>query len=261
MVEFPHHRPFPFQSSVNRPSGIDAANLPLEGLDIPFEHDESQQNIFSRNETQFLDKKQLNNLNNIRACESKDQKYSNITPKIGTKISDSSDDNTQSIEAETYRERAVDCPDSPQKLSLKEIATNLDSKSGSCDDVSMHSSKSNELSNLLSIFKVPFEAKKHKKQLKVASQDDLDRHNFNYKLSPKVYGFRPNYSCEELNNLESNFNVGDKLGYGSLQDLSCRDGVCSGKRMSIMQSEPDMRINKDDEAVSKVYFLHGYVSS
>ncbi|XP_050510624.1 regulator of G-protein signaling loco isoform X2 [Diabrotica virgifera virgifera] len=247
VVEFPQHRPFPLQSNVNRPLGIDAANLPLEGLDMPFEN--SQQNVFSRAEPQCVDNKLLNNLNNIRACETKPESNSiieNIKPKVCVKVSDSSDDNTQRIE-EGFRERAIDCPDSPQKLSVKEFATNLDSKSGSFDDISMHSSKSNELSNLLSIFKVPFETKKHKKHLKVSSCDNLDKCNRNlihHKLSPKVYGLKPNYSCEELNNLENNFDVGDKLGYGSLQDLSYHE---HRKVQKNILSDPDVRIEQQEE--------------
>ncbi|CAG9838458.1 unnamed protein product [Diabrotica balteata] len=189
------------------------------------------------------------------ACEAKPETNSNIDnikPKVCVKVSDSSDDNTQRIE-EGFRERAVDCPESPQKLSVKEFATNLDSKSGSFDDISMHSSKSNELSNLLSIFKVPFETKKHKKHLKVSSCDNLDKCNRNlihHKLSPKVYGLKPNYSCEELNNLENNFDVGDKLGYGSLQDLSYHE---HRKLQKNILSDPDVRIEQQEEEPVSLY--------
>ncbi|CAG9863617.1 unnamed protein product [Phyllotreta striolata] len=246
VVEFPHHRSFPVHSHINRPSGIDASNIPLEGIDIPFRNNNLQKSLFKPN-----DSKQLNNLNNIRDCESNDQGYGNIVQKVPTKISDSSDDNTQNIEVETYRERAIDCPDSPQKLSLKEIAPNLDSKCDSCDDVSMHSSKSNELSNLLSIFKVPFETKKAKKSARLSCHEHADKRNFNYKLNSK-YMLKANYSCEELNTLENNFNIGDKLGYGSLQNLTSHG---DGRKKSIINSEPDVRINKDEESCDGQNFV------
>ncbi|XP_056640653.1 regulator of G-protein signaling loco [Diorhabda sublineata] len=230
VVEFPQHRHFLPQTNVNRPVGIDASNFLLEGLDTP-------------QENASLDKK-LNNLNNIRACDSKPIFVSNnIKSK---RISVSSEDNTQKIDTETYRERAVDCPESPKKLSTREFSTNLDHKNGSSDDISMHSSKSNELSNLLSIFKAPFEHKKIKKHLKINSCDNLDKCNKNIidnKLSPKVYGFKLNYSCEELNNFDKgvNFDGEEKLGYGSLQDLSYRE------RKTVTQIRSNERNKENDE--------------
>lgn len=71
------------------------------------------------------------------------------------------------------------------------------------------------------------------------SCDNLD---VDYKLSPKVYLSKPNYSCEELNNLDSNEKCG---GYGSLQELFSWDKHCK-KMRSIAQSEPDVRIQRDE---------------
>lgn len=156
-----------------------------------------------------------------------------------------------------YSERAVDVPgDSPGKkscesVSLHSVTEDLSDFKSSVDNISMHSSKSFELSNLRNVFKTPstkyLESKRNvKRQLKmVSSCDDLvpskyEESVLNYKLSPKVYGVsKPNYSCEELNNLENT----EKCGYGSLQELCSWNGNYNSRR-HIAQSEPDVRLQR-----------------
>lgn len=173
------------------------------------------------------------------------------------------DENMRNMETENfplYSERAVDVPgDSPSKkscesVSLHSMTEDLSDFKSSVDNISVHSSKSFELSNLRNVFKTPhtkyLESKRNvKRQLKmVSSCDDLvpskyEESVLNYKLSPKVYGVsKPNYSCEELNNLE---NSTEKCGYGSLQDLSSWDGKYNSRR-HIAQSEPDVRWQRQE---------------
>lgn len=172
------------------------------------------------------------------------------------------EENVKNLDIEnfpTYSERAVDVPgDSPSKksyesVSLHSVTEDLSDFKSSVDNISVHSSKSFELSNLRSVFKTPstkyLENKRNtKRQLKmVSSCDDLlptkyEESVLNYKLSPKVYGVsKPNYSCEELNNLENT----EKCGYGSLQDLCSWTGKYNSRR-HIAQSEPDVRLQRQD---------------
>ncbi|XP_044265044.1 regulator of G-protein signaling loco [Tribolium madens] len=252
VVEFPTHRPFPVVSATNnRPSGIDASSIPLESLDLPLNNEIS-------NKIQDIKSKQLNNLNNIRACGSVNIKnvlgkndnyfltkqnndgdiYNRLTCRamldrplrVTRGLSPtSSDDNTKVPESK-----------SSETLSVSE---DVDFQS-SVDNISTHSSKS----DLKGIFKAPsmflFESKKLKRQNKmVNSCDNLDKFEeniMNYKLSPKVYGLsKPNHSCEELNN----FDTVEKYGYGSLQEL-CRWNE-QGKMRNIAQSEPDVRMQRN----------------
>lgn len=246
VVEFPSHRPFPIVSTTNnRPVGID-----LESLDLPLN------NEIKNSELPNNLSKQMNNLNNIRACGSVNIKnvlekndnhfltkqnndgevYNRLTcrampdrPRITRGISpSSSDDNTKA----------------PETLSVSE---DVDFQS-SVDNISTHSSTS--------VFKTPsmfFENKKLKRQSKmVNSCDHLDKFHeniINYKLSPKVYGLsKPNLSCEELNNLDSV----EKFGYGSLQELCRWQG--KGKIRNIAQSEPDVRMQRIGMEVRKCRF-------
>lgn len=161
---------------------------------------------------------------------------------------------------EGFSERAVDVPEeSPGKKSCESVSLNsmmddfTDFK-GSVDNVSVYSSKSMELSNGKNVFKTPStkyleNRKSTKRQLKmIGSYDHLAPSKYeesvlHYKLSPKVYGVsKPNYSCEELNNLE---NV-EMCAYGSLQDL-CRWGEKKNGRRTIAQSEPDVRLQRSGQ--------------
>lgn len=315
VVEFPAHRPFPLVTSTNsnRPLGIDASNIPLESLDLPLNNDHSQNfelnNIRSKNhldiklpnnlsKVESYDRntniKQMNNLNNIRACGSVNIKnvleksenlflakqnndgevYNRLTcrampdrpVRVARGLSPSSvvssDDNNRTAEIDTgqgYNERPVDVPDNTLKKSYETLSEDVEFQS-SVDNVSMHSSKSVELSNLKSVFKAPsmlFENKKFKRQSKmVNSCDNLDKFHeniINYKLSPKVYGLsKPNHSCEELNNLDSV----EKYGYGSLQELCSWDGQSKTIR-NIAQSEPDVRMQRNgmDQDLGVSHFL------
>lgn len=154
-----------------------------------------------------------------------------------------------------YSERAVDVPeDSPSKkscesISLHSVNEELSDFKSSVDNISVHSSKSFELSNLKSVFKTPstkyLEGKKPTKRqlMMISSCDNLvspkyEESVLNYKLSPKVYGVsKPNHSCEELNNLDAI----EMCGYGSLQDL-CSWNEKYNPRRNIAQSEPDVRV-------------------
>lgn len=179
------------------------------------------------------------------------------------------EENVKSLDSENlqpYSERAVDVPgDSPSKkscesVSLHSMTEDMSDFKSSVDNISVHSSKSFELSNLRNVFKTPstkyLENKRStKRQLKmVSSCDDLvpskyEESVLNYKLSPKVYGVaKPNYSCEELNHLENT----DKCGYGSLQDLCSWNGKYNSRR-HIAQSEPDVRLQRQDNLVSCVF--------
>lgn len=173
------------------------------------------------------------------------------------------EENVKSLETENFpphSERAVDVPnDSPSKkscesVSLHSVTEDWSDFKSSVDNLSIHSSKSFELSNLRNVFKTPstnkyLEAKRNtKRQLKmVSSCDDLvpskyEESVLNYKLSPKVYGVsKPNHSCEELNNLENT----EKCAYGSLQDLCSFNGKYNSRR-HIAQSEPDVRLQRQN---------------
>lgn len=176
------------------------------------------------------------------------------------------EENIKSFESQnfpSYSERAVDVPgDSPSKkscesVSLHSMTEDLSDFKSSVDNISVHSSKSFELSNLRSVFKTPStkylqNKRVIKRQLKMVSSCDnlmpseYEESVLNYKLSPKVYGVsKPNYSCEELNNLENT----EKCGYGSLQDLCSWNGKYNSRR-HIAQSEPDVRLQRQDNMVS-----------
>ncbi|KAG5893134.1 hypothetical protein JTB14_034154 [Gonioctena quinquepunctata] len=281
VVEFPTQRPLPFMNVNNRPTGIDGSNMPLEGLDMPlnsdqaFSFDNIRQKSLAANPQNNLSKyeehndtvtesKYLNNLSNIRACEGVTRSRSETVDSKSDFFVKQNDDSSNRLTCRAmpdsnepnysfnikksedntvvYAERPVDVPDlSPSKKSYECIS--LNSKSGSVDNISTHSSKSNEFFSLLNIFKVPFESKKPRKQLKMSSLDNLDKYSdniMNYKLSPKVYGLsKPTYSCEDLNN----FDTVEKCGYGSLQDLwSLTDQQID---RNIAQSEPDVRISRN----------------
>ncbi|CAH0552045.1 unnamed protein product [Brassicogethes aeneus] len=297
VVEFPLHRVLPVlnnNNNNNRPVGIDASNLSLEGLDVPLNNDQGQNyerchnnlvlehpNNLSKaggSNDKNNDMKQLNNLNNIRACEGnikniieksdsftkndyflkqnndEEVQYNTDFSRLncralpdGSKKSRcqsplsivSSDDNTRTADM-TYNERSVDVEGTPVKKSCESVSlhSECDFKS-SMDNISVHSSKSFEFGNLVHVFKTPstkFFERKAKRQLKISSVDGLDKYNenvMNYKLSPKVYGVaKPNFSCEELNNLDTV----ERFGYGSLQEI-----CWSENRRNIAQSEPDVR--------------------
>lgn len=264
----------------NRPSGIDASNIPLDSLDMPLNNELNNSryknldinipnNLSSKHEVYDKNSQQLNNLNNIRACgvnirnvlekpensflvkqNNDGDMYNRLTcramldkPARATRGMSpisviSSDDNTKTAEIDTgqpYNERGIDIPDNMIKNTYESLSV-----AGSVDNISTHSSKSADLS----VFKTPnisyFENKRLKKQSKMMNScDNLD---VNYKLSPKVYLSKPNYSCEELNNLDSNEKCG---GYGSLQELFSWDRHCR-KMRNIAQSEPDVRIQRDE---------------
>ncbi|GJQ65957.1 hypothetical protein Trydic_g4054 [Trypoxylus dichotomus] len=230
------------------------------------------------------DEKHLSNINNIRACENLPLKSTSEKQEAEYFINGLSnrltvrampnprsfkvrggspqnvgviDDHARNGDIDTgqiFSERPIDVPDNPTKKSSETISFHsagddvVDFKS-SIDNVSMHSSKSIELSNLKAVFKTPstkfLEAKKTiKRQLKMVSSCDnlvADRYEasvLNYKLSPKVYGVsKPTHSCEELNVFET-----EKYGFGSLQDLS--SWSAENNKPTIAQSEPDVRIQR-----------------
>ncbi|KAJ8978979.1 hypothetical protein NQ317_001452 [Molorchus minor] len=290
IVEFPLHRPLPFLNitNSNRPTGIDASDIPLEELDLPLNNDQPQSfelnNVRCQNNL-ILDRqnnlsihdndtaKQLNNLNNIRACEtvniknhiekSEDLTQTDYLVKQNNDIEQCADYNRLTCRALpvvfkndqlTYLILAPE-KKSHECVSLHSATDDPDFKS-SVDNISMHSSKSMEFSNLINAFKAPFESRKVKRHLKmVSSCDNLDKYNenmMNYKLSPKVYGLsKPNYSCEVLNNLESV----EKHGYGSLQELYSWNDQCQSRR-TIAQSEPDVRIQRNE--VNNLVPIDGY---
>ncbi|CAH2005879.1 unnamed protein product [Acanthoscelides obtectus] len=269
VVEFPMHRPLPVLNSNNRPTAIDAANVNLEDLDVPLAKDQSRcllNNVRSQKQ---------DNLNNIRACEGvkiKNQldnfnktvylsKYNNhgnqtklITKPVSSKATrtvspSSSEDNTKIRDTDFFQKHHERTVDALQLIPNKKLYESMSLNSitdcefiGSTDNLSVHSSKSLELSNLFNVFKVPFD-RKIKRQLKNANScDNLDKYNeniLNYKLGPKTYGMsKQNYSCEELN-----AELVDTKTFGSLQDLSsCSENI--GKRRNIVaQSEPDIRVS------------------
>lgn len=286
VVEFPSHNPLPYLRTTNRPSGIDASNVTLEGLDVLLscnqlnscELNNTRQNLPPKSDI-GTELKQLNNLNNIRACEglpirnpvekvtfrndltNKQQNieavddYNRLNcramPNLNIKSnkiscdSESSEDNTKSLDLDTdltFQERAVDVPDSNaiKKSCENLLASNSVELKSSVDNISLHSSKSLEFASFFNVFKVPFEAKKYKRYVKTHSCDNLDKTNdnfMNYKLSPKVYGLsKPNFGSQEL----MNFDTGEKFGFGSLQDL-CSWNDPNRARRNIAQSEPDVR--------------------
>lgn len=278
VVEFPAHRPLPVVNPVNkRPVGIDASRILLESLDAPMNNENNQEyalnNVRSGYLANNLREKNLerpcNNLNNVRA-------YENITIKnvidkternveksdfLAKQNNEPDQDQRLTVRAlpdhNNYSERAIDVPDdSPSKkscesISLHSMTEDFSDFKSSVDNISVHSFKSLEHNNLKCVFKTPnpkyFETKKHvKRHLKmVGSCDNLVLSKYddpvrNYKLSPKVYGVvKPNYSCEELNNLES----ADTCGFGSLQDLCSWNGNYNTRR-NIAQSEPDVRVQR-----------------
>ncbi|KAL3289060.1 hypothetical protein HHI36_003503 [Cryptolaemus montrouzieri] len=115
----------------------------------------------------------------------------------------------------------------------------------SVDNLSMCSSKSLEFGNVMSVFKTPstslFERKAKQASKLASSCDNLDKCGENKKKpSPKHCGMsKPNYSYEELNN----FDFGQQLGYGSLNNLFFANrNVKSKKNREIARSEPDVRL-------------------
>ncbi|CAH1163571.1 unnamed protein product [Phaedon cochleariae] len=285
VVEFPVHRPLQTSNFNKRPSGIHASNVPLEYLDKPLNSDQlhsfeinnsHHSNVISNSQSMNNnDYSILNNLNNVRACEHnmkqeiekgdfKNAKYDNIhqpdnicrltcraipdfsvnnvNPGPSSLSIRSSDDNTHipDLGKEFYSERPVDVP-------LSNPNQHTESRNGSVDTISVHSSKSCEFSNLLSVFKAPFESKKARKNIKIMSSlDNLDKcgeSSMNYKMSPRVCHLpKINYSCEDFNNFDSI----DKYGYGSLQDLWSLNGPHLDLK-NIAQSEPDVRISRNIE--------------
>lgn len=152
-----------------------------------------------------------------------------------------------------FTERGVDVPESRFDISSVSVSEDLISLKGSVDNISVYSSKSFDLSTIKTIFKTPstkyFEKKTSKRVVKLSSCENLspnyEDNLITYKLSPKVYGMsKPNHSCEELNNFES-----DKCGFGSLQDLSSA------------VSEPDVRLQRNtqsrlEEMMVSTFFKH-----
>lgn len=196
------------------------------------------------------------------------KKYKDIDNLIGD-----SQEHCRTADIDTgmiFTERAIDVPNvTPTKKSFESISLhsvtddNLDFKS-SVDNVSMHSSKSMDLGNLNGIFKTPsskyfYKKKSSKRHLKMVSScdnlltDSYDSNVLNNKLSPKVYGVvKPNYSCEELSNIENSSN---KCGYSSLQDLHLWTGE-NPKKNFVAQSEPDVRLGNKNK-----YFLLDFMVS
>ncbi|XP_044745843.1 regulator of G-protein signaling loco isoform X2 [Coccinella septempunctata] len=116
----------------------------------------------------------------------------------------------------------------------------------SADSLSMGSGRSLELGNSMSVFKTPsavFFERKSKHTPKLASScDDLNKcGNNKKKLTPKKCGTsKPNYSYEELNNMD----FGQQLGYGSLNDLFFSNWGSNRERRQIARSEPDVRMQE-----------------
>lgn len=263
VVEFPSHRPL----------AADAFKIQLENAEGPYVLNNLRTNYDKNSE------RSANNVNNIRAYENvtiknvieKTESFSrnDFLAKQNNEPDFSQVDNVKrltvrampdlqlakvSSNLENFSERAVDVPDeSPSKKSCESISLHSTTEDysdfkGSVDNISVYSSKSVDVTNSQHVFKTPStkyleNRKSMKRQLKmIASCDNLkyEESVLSYKLSPKVYGVsKPNYSCEELNNLE---NV-EMCGYGSLQEL-CRLRGRGNARRNIAQSEPDVRIQR-----------------
>lgn len=282
VVEFPTHNSIPYLKTINRPSGIDASNIALEGLDMPLNKN-NQMNFVSNGIHQSglvkTDWKNVNqkhlinnkNLKSVKQIETRNQveillnedrmyhygiSYTNLSKADSVESFD--DHKSLDIDySSTFLERPIDVLDvSPSKksyesISLHSVSDNLDFKT-SVDNLSVHSSKSTERSNILNVFKVPFESKRSKKHLKMSSCNNLDKcdENFNnYKPNSKGYGLlKSTFNSEEVLNSDGF----DKFVFGSLQDL------CSWTeqhhRDITAQSEPDVR-NPRIENVMVSYFL------
>lgn len=181
---------------------------------------------------------QQNNFSNLHKPTQKMEKSErNVSPTSFT----SSDDNTKTLEF-FYNERPVDVPICKAFDTVEEDPE----FKNSIDNLSMHSTKSSDVN----VFKTPSMAlfnRKSKLTKLISSCDNLDKYNENvmkYKLSPKVYGLnKPNYSYEELNNLD----FGQQLGYGSLNELYFSSGQFKNPKQ-IALSEPDVRIIKNQNA-------------
>lgn len=265
VVEFPTQNSVPYLKTMNRPLGIDASHMPLEGLDIPLnpvrQFNFELNNIHPKNGLGKCDMRNINlkQFNNIKGCEkiqlgnpgkmclqNEDMIYLCSNPNRNLNKSAESFEDYKSLDfnsSPTYHERAIDVPDmSPSKksyesISLHSISDNLDFKN-SVDNISVHSAKSIEFSNILNVFKVPFESKKSKRHLKMSSCNNLDKCNENYKLNPMQYGLsKSTYNSEEVLNTDGF----DKFGYGSLQDLCSWSEQGQNRRDIAAQSEPDVR--------------------
>lgn len=267
VVEFPKHNSVPYLKTMNRPSGIDASNMAIEGLDMPltkhsqvnFESKGIHQNGLAKCEKKIFNQKQLNNIKNIKSIQKgetrnqeeilhNDDKMYHYGTNLNIAESIESFDDHKSLDidyASTYFERPIDVPDvSPSKksyesISLHSVSDNLDFNS--VDNLSVHSSKSMEFSNILNVFKVPFECKRSKRHLKMSSCNNLDNYDENFinrKANSKGYGLvKSTYNSEEV----LNTNGFDKFVFGSLQDLSSWAEQGQHHRDITAQSEPDVR--------------------
>lgn len=262
VVEFPTHNSVPYLKPVNRPLGIDASIMSLEELDVPlnaasqinFELNNARSlNAIGKGDIRNVNLNQLSNINNIRGC-GKVQARNHVSPEkdlfyLQGLSSRSTCVNIENLECQnsldidhfpSYHERAVDVSPSKSTCETMSHNDNLDFKN-SVDNISVHSTKSMEFSNILNVFKVPFESKKSKRYLRMSSCNNLDKCNENlnnYKLSPKQYGIsKSTYCSEEILNTDGY----DKFGYGSLQDLCSWSEQAQGRKNIAAQSEPDVR--------------------
>lgn len=158
VVEFPTHNSVPYLKTVNRPSGIDASNITLEGLDMPLCNDKHtnyelnvvHQNGLAKGERRTVNQKLQSNIKNgrssktiernqIEAFINEDMMQQCGSPNTNLNKADSieSFDDHKSLDVKcpsTYLERPVDVPDvSPSKksfesISLHSVNNNLDFK-------------------------------------------------------------------------------------------------------------------------------------
>lgn len=255
VVEFPTNNSVSYLKPSNRPSGIDASNIDIEQIDVAlnkndqmfFELNNVCQYGFGKRDVRNMNIKQVNNINNVggERIQSRNQKeallqnamihFSDTQSRhLNKSASVESFDDQKSLDM-TYSipflERPVDVPDrSPSKksyesVSVHSISDNLEFKN-SVDNLSVHSSKSMELSNVLNVFKVPFESKKNKQHCKITSNNLVKS-----SLSKSVCN-----SAEMLNT--DGFH---KIIYGSLQDLCSWSEQYQTPRDIAAQSEPDVR--------------------
>ncbi|XP_045461609.1 regulator of G-protein signaling loco isoform X2 [Harmonia axyridis] len=148
----------------------------------------------------------------------------------------------------SFQERPIDVPYEMEVDRLNQCVYSKYNREDSefkksADSLSMCSARSIELGNSMSVFKTPsavFFERKAKHTPKLASScDDLNKcGNNKRKLTPKKCGTsKPNYSYEELNNMD----FGQQLGYGSLNDLFFSNRGSSHEGRQIARSEPDVR--------------------
>lgn len=150
-----------------------------------------------------------------------------------------------------YQERAIDVPfqmevDKSNHCIYSNLSKEDSAFKRSSDNLSMCSGRSLELVNSTGVFKTPsaiFFDRKSKHTTKLASScDDLNKCvNIKRKLTPKKCGTsKPNYSYEELNNMD----FGQQLGYGSLNDLFFSNIGSHHNGKQIARSEPDVRMQE-----------------